>query len=91
MGADTMTAGNSVVKLTAKTALKNNWLKCIAASLSLIFSCFIMLIASDYLSYISNDAVGYIFIAVAGIFLIFPLFLGIVRFFFFFIFCAGDM
>lgn len=86
-----MTAGNSVVKLTAKTALKNNWLKCIAASLSLIFSCFIMLIASDYLSYISNDAVGYIFIAVAGIFLIFPLFLGIVRFFWRMIFGADDM
>ena len=86
-----MTAGNSVVKLTAKTALKNNWLKCIAASLSLIFSCFIMLIASDYLSYISNDAVGYIFIAVAGIFLIFPLFLGVIRFFWRMIFGADDM
>ncbi|MEE1238668.1 MAG: hypothetical protein UHO61_01950 [Acutalibacteraceae bacterium] len=86
-----MTAGNSVVKLTAKTALKNNWLKCIAASLSLVFSCIIMLIAADYVSYISNDALGYILIAVGGIFLIFPLFLGIVRFFWRMIFGADDM
>lgn len=91
MEADTMTAGNSVVKLTAKTALKNNWLKCIAASLSLIFSCLISLIAADYASYISNDAVGYIFLAAVGIFLIFPLFLGVVRFFWRMIFGADDM
>ena len=86
-----MTAGNSVVKLTAKTALKNYWLKCIAASLSLVFSCIIMLIAADYVSYISNDALGYILIAVGGIFLIFPLFLGVIRFFWRMIFGADDM
>ncbi len=86
-----MTAGNSVVKLTAKTALKNNWLKCIAASLSLIFSCLIIFIAADYVSYISNGALGYILLAVAGIFLIFPLFLGVVRFFWRMIFGADDM
>lgn len=85
-----MTAGNSVVKLTAKTALKNNWLKCIAASLILIFSCLILLIAADYASYISNDAVGYILLAIGGIFLTFPLFLGLVRFFWRMIFGADD-
>ena len=86
-----MTASNSVVKLTAKTALKNNWLKCISASLSLIFSCLILLIAADYVSYISNNAVGYILVAVGLIFLIFPLFLGVVRFFWRMIFGADDM
>ena len=91
MGADIMTAGNSVVKLTAKTALKNNWLKCIAASLSLIFSCLISSIAADYISYISHNAVGYILLAAVGIFLIFPLFLGVVRFFWRMIFGADDM
>ncbi len=90
MGVDSMTAGNSVVKLTAKTALKNNWLKCIAASLTLIFSCLILLIAADYAVYISNDAVGYILLAVGAIFLIFPLALGLIRFFWRMIFGAED-
>ena len=85
-----MTAGNSVVKLTAKTALKNNWLKCIAASLTPIFSCLILLIAADYAAYISNDAVGYILLAVSAVFLIFPLLLGLVRFFWRMIFGADD-
>ena len=74
MGVDYMIAGNSVVKLTARTALKNNWLKCIAASLTLIFSCIILLSAADYIAYISNGAVGYILLGVGAVFLVFPLF-----------------
>ena len=85
-----MTAGNSVVKLTAKTALKNNWLKCVAASLTPIFTFLILLMAEDYAAYISNDAAGYTLLAVGGIFLIFPLFLGLVRFFWRMIFGAHD-
>lgn len=85
-----MTAGNSVVKLTAKTALKNNWLKCIAASLTLIFSCIVLFSAADYAAYISNDAVGYILLAATLIFLVFPLFMGLVRFFWRMIFGAED-
>lgn len=86
-----MSAGNSVVKLTAKTALKNNWLKCIAASLMLIFSCIVLLFAVDYAVYISNSAVGYILLAAGVIFLIFPLLLGLIRFFWRMIFGADDM
>lgn len=85
-----MTAGNSVVKLTAKTALKNNWIKCIAASLTLIFSCIVLLSSADYAAYISNDAVGYVILAAAVVFLVFPLFLGLVRFFWRMIFGAED-
>ena len=90
MGVDYMIAGNSVVKLTARTALKNNWLKCIAASLALIFSCIILLSAADYAAYISNGAVGYILLGVGAVFLVFPLFLGLVRFFWRMIFGADD-
>ena len=90
MGVDYMIAGNSVVKLTARTALKNNWLKCIAASLTLIFSCIILLSAADYAAYISNGAVGYILLGVGAVFLVFPLFLGLVRFFWRMIFGADD-
>lgn len=85
-----MTAGNSVVKITAKTALKNNWLNCIAASLILIFSCIVLFSAADYAAYISFDAIGYILLAAGVVFLIFPLFLGTVRFFWRMIFGADD-
>lgn len=85
-----MTAGSSVVKLTAKTALKNNWLKCIAASAVLIFSYFICIIAAGYVSEIGNDAAAYIFLAVMAVFVLSPLFLGLIRFFRRFIFGADD-
>lgn len=85
-----MTAGSSVVKLTAKTALKNNWLKCIAASLVPIFCIFVLLFSADYISYISNDAAAYIILAVMAVFIFMPLLLGTLRFFWRMIFGAED-
>ncbi|MGN0494071.1 MAG: hypothetical protein ACI4F7_10525 [Acutalibacteraceae bacterium] len=85
-----MTAGSSVVKLTAKTALKNNWLKCIFASLTPIFSFFVLFFSADYISYISNDAAAYVILALMLIFIFMPLLLGTVRFFWRMIFGAED-
>lgn len=90
MGVVSMTAGSHVVKLTAKTALKNNWLKCIFACLSPIFCFFVLVNSASYVSYISNDAAGYAVLAVMLIFILMPLLLGTVRFFWRMIFGAED-
>lgn len=90
MGVVFMTAGSHVVKLTAKTALKNNWLKCIFASLTPIFCFFVLVNSASYVSYISNDAAAYVLLAVMLIFILMPLLLGTVRFFWRMIFGAED-
>lgn len=87
---DLMTAGSSVVKLTAKTALKGNWLKNIIASATVIFSYLIFQISAGYIASISNDAAAYIFLILSGIFVLSPLILGIVRYFWRFICGAED-
>lgn len=85
-----MTAGSSVVKLTAKTALKNNWLKCIFACLTPLFSLFVLVFAADYVSYISNNYAAYFLLTVMLVFVFLPLLLGAVRFFWRMIFGAQD-
>lgn len=75
-----MTVGSSIVKITAKTALKNHWLKCIVSCAILIFGCIICYNISYFLSYLIGDLGGYIFLGLLMFFLIFGLFLGLIRF-----------
>ena len=85
-----MTASSSVVKLTAKTALKNNWLKTSVASLIVLFAFFIISIASGFVSFVLNDFAAYVFLGICAIFLLFPLAFGLIKFFWRFIFGADD-
>ena len=51
----TMTASSSVVKLTARTALKNNWLKAIAACMSVISVFIIISGIASLVSFVGGD------------------------------------
>lgn len=85
-----MTVATSVIKLTAKTTLKDNWVAPIAAVLTLVFSVFICIISADYLGYISTPTVSYVVLSVMGVFLLLPLFFGIVRVFWRMLFSTND-
>lgn len=85
-----MSNGSSAVKITAKTALKNNWVSSIVSLCIVIFSVFIF---SNCCAIIETVAGGYISFAVMLLFLIFiilPLFLGLLRFFWRMLFSAKD-
>ncbi len=85
-----MTASSSVVKLTAKTALKNHWLKTSVACILVLFAYFIVSVTSGFVSFVLNDYAAYVFLGLCAIFLLFPLILGLIKFFWRFIFGADD-
>ena len=66
-----MTASTISVKLTAKTALKNNWVRASVACLVLIFSYFISAFAASFIGYISNDTAAEISLIILSVFLLF--------------------
>lgn len=76
-----MTASSSVVKLTARTALKNNWLKAIAACMSVISVFIIISGIASLVSFVGGDIAAYICEAVLGFLLLLPLCHGLIRFF----------
>lgn len=85
-----MTASSSVVKLTARTALKNNWLKAIAACMTVISVFIIISGIASLISYVGGDTAAYIFEAILCFLLLFPLIHGLVRFFWRLLFGADD-
>lgn len=85
-----MSASSSVVKLTAKTALKNNWLKTSVSCIIVLFAYFIISISSEFVSTVLNDFAAYVFFGISAVFLLLPLGLGLIRFFWRFIFGADD-
>ncbi len=85
-----MTAGTSVVKLTAKTTLKNNWLKIIIACTAALFTYFICTNAAGFAAVVFSDTVGYIILGLLAVFIMAPLGLGLLRFIWRFIFEAED-
>ena len=85
-----MTASSSVVKLTARTALKNNWLKAIAACMTVISVFIIISGIASLISYVGGDTAAYICEAILCFLLLFPLTHGLVRFFWRLLFGADD-
>ena len=85
-----MTASSSVVKLTARTALKNNWLKAIAACMSVISVFIIISGIASLVSFVGGDIAAYICEAVLGFLLLLPLCHGLIRFFWRLLFGAED-
>lgn len=86
-----MTAGSTVVKATAKTALKANWLKIISASCVLIFAYFINFLLTSVITYVYENAVGFAFSFVMTLCVLIPLFFGYLRFVWRLIFGADDL
>lgn len=85
-----MSAGCSVAKLTAKTALKNNWLKVIVACLVLIFGFLITYILSSVIGFIFGGIIAAIFTVISSIFILIPLTFGVIKYCWRFIFGADD-
>lgn len=85
-----MTATSSVVKLTAKTALKNNWPKAAAVCVISVCARLIVGLTASLAAYMANGTVGIILSAVLSFFILLPLFLGVIRFFWRMIFSADD-
>jgi len=76
-----MTPNSSIIKLTAKTALKGNQLKSIIASLILIISGFVISTIASLISIISGEIFAVVLSILFYIFLLFPLFMGLLRYF----------
>ncbi len=75
-----MSVGSNVVKLTAKTALKGNFLKVLAVSSVFVFSWIFCIILSELLVIITGKVVAAIISVAAFLFLSLPLFLGLLRY-----------
>ena len=75
-----MSVGSNVVKLTAKTALKGNFLKVSIACLIFIFSCIITGNLAGLLSIVTEDIIAQILSIVMTLFLNLPIALGVVRY-----------
>lgn len=76
-----MTASSSVVKITAKTALKGKWLKSAVAGLTLVFCSLIVSLISRIFQNVAGEIAYWVFLAVSGLLCVFPLFLGTLRYF----------
>lgn len=76
-----MLAPSSVVKTTAKTAMRGSFLKCIIVGAAFVFSVLAGVYVSELIDFVSNYAVSTAFFAIYSFLLLFPLFLGMLRFF----------
>lgn len=85
-----MTASSSVVKLTARTALKKNWLKAVASCMTVISVFIVISGVASLVSYIGGNAAAYICEIALGFLLFLPLFHGLIRFFWRMLFGADD-
>lgn len=85
-----MTSGSKIVKITAKTALKGNILKTIFAVCIFLFCYFICNYSSGIFSYTGDYTFCYVLFTLMCIFLITPLFLGLLRFIWRMLFSVND-
>lgn len=85
-----MNAGNRAVKITAKTALKNNMLRSIFSVSIIIFSVFICTYLSYLVGIIFGGIVSALFSIAFTLLIIIPLCLGVLRFFWRILFSVED-
>lgn len=85
-----MIGGSKIVKITAKTALKGNFLKALIASGIFLFCFFASNYSAGIFSYTGNSTVSYVILILLTIFLLIPLFIGLVRFTWRMLFGADD-
>lgn len=85
-----MTPTNSIVKITAKSALSNKWVKAIFATTILLFIVFISMNAASVLSLALGDIAANVLISLLAVFMILPIALGLFRYFWRFLFEVDD-
>ncbi len=85
-----MTVSGNAVKHTAKTALRGNWLRCIAACMTVLFAFFVIWYAMNITEYIFGSIAAVISGALMLFFLFFPLLQGLIRFVWRMLFDAVD-
>ena len=85
-----MTSGSKIVKITAQTALKGNILKTIFTVCVFLFCYFICNYSAGIFSYTGNYTFTYILFTLMSIFIIAPLFLGLLRYIWRILFSAND-
>lgn len=85
-----MSVGSNVVKITAKTALKDNWIKVMAVCMTLIFTVLISNYVSYLISILTGGFVAIVITAFVTVFLTLPLILGILRYVWRMLFSAKD-
>ena len=85
-----MTPTNSVVKITAKSVLSNKWVRAIFATAILLFILFISLNTASILNLVLGDIFANVFLAAISFFMIFPVALGLIRYFWRFLFEVED-
>lgn len=85
-----MVSSTNAVKSTAKTAMKNNYLHCAACCTVFIFAALLAVCISDTVGIILNGFVAAFISVLLSVFLLAPLFLGLLRFFYRLIFGQCD-
>lgn len=76
-----MTSGSPVIKRTAKYALKGKWLNAVIVISIFLFSIFVCFNTASILSYVAGELVANILMIILSVFMLLPLFLGVLRFF----------
>lgn len=76
-----MASGSSLVKKSARTILKGNWTASIFVACIPLFTVFICSYSVSLLAIVSGELIADILFLILGIFLIFPMCLGLLRFF----------
>lgn len=85
-----MSASSRAVKLTAKTALKSNWVSAIIISTAAVLSYFICNLIASVLSIVFGNIAATVIFFVMLFFLFLPIGLGLLRFFWRMLFSAND-
>lgn len=85
-----MVSSNKVIKITAKTALRDKWIKAIFSVCILLFSFFIISNSMSVLSLVTGETVALIIMCGFILLLIAPLFLGVIRCFWRLLFNVDD-
>ena len=77
-----MSVLSSTVKKIAKESLKNNYLKAFVSCLILILAFFLQINIAGLLITVTGDITGVVISALIGVFLVAPLFLGVLKYFY---------
>ncbi len=85
-----MSVASNVVRLTARTALKKNWLNAVIACVEGIFAYFLCYYSAYLLEIVAGETAGRILFLVLAFFLLLPLFSGLIRYFWRMIFGVCD-
>ncbi len=76
-----MTITSYAVRKTARTALKKNWLNAVIACVAGLFSFILCVYAGSFFAIPAGDTAGNVLQVILAFFLLLPLFLGILRFY----------